>query len=103
MWRFIVITASGFHSVLSQPQLITAFLNNSFHDYKEKRKGYNLKRFLKRKEKKKSKTAVLTGTTKGVPQCLAVEAALQLEGVKSFVLKHLSCCGSNKSDSTAMF
>lgn len=40
---------------------------------------------------------------KGVAWCLAVEAALQLEGVKSFVLKHLSCCGSNKSDSTTMF
>lgn len=43
-----------------QPQLITAFLNNSFHNDKEKRAGYNFERFLKRK----SKTAFLTGTTK---------------------------------------
>lgn len=83
-----------------QPQLITAFLNNSFHNDKEKRAGYNFERFLK---KIIIKNCFPDWNNKGVPQCLAVEAALQLEGVKSFVLKHLSCCGSNKSDSTTMF
>lgn len=43
--RFKVTAAGGFHSVLSQPQLITAFLNNSFHNDKEKRAGYNFERF----------------------------------------------------------
>lgn len=54
-------------------------------------------------KKKKIKNCCPDWNNRGVPRCLAVEAALQLEGVKSFVLKHLSCCGSNKSDSTTVF
>lgn len=98
--RFTAVAAGSFHSVLFQPHLITAFLNNSFRNDKEKRAGYNLERFLKKGEKKGKKNFVLAVTTKVFPSCSAPDPALQLEGVKSFVLKHLSCCGSNKSHST---